>query len=188
MLQSRESSKMGVTDISKATSPQDLADRVEKLSPKEQTVVKAVLNATIAEDEAEINLQPKSKADFEQSIRLAQARVLREKSKLKIAKDMLKDEVEGLDAFADYEDAKHAAAEAKSELEAAKIESGQVEHAQIAVDDAVANVGAAQQMISDLLVVYSAKFNSRTVNADQNRLILMTAKLGKVEPEQLSIF
>lgn len=176
-----------VTDISKVNKVEELAEKTKKLSPEGQAVVGAVLDAAVAED-AEINLQPKSKADFEQSIRLAQARVLREKSKLKIAKDMLKDEVEGLDAFADYEDAKHAAAEAKSELEAAKIESGQVEHAQIAVDDAVANVGAAQQMISDLLVVYSAKFNSRTVNADQNRLILMTAKLGKVEPEQLSIF
>lgn len=167
---------------------QELAEQTLQLSDAGQAVVGAVLDAATQADELEINVDPKTKADFEQSIRLAQARILREKSKLKTAKDMLKDEVEGLDAYEAYEEAKHSAAEAKSELEAAKIESAAVEHATIAVEDAVAEVGSAYQLLSDLLVVYAAKFNSRTVNADQNRLILMTAKLGKVEPEQLSIF
>lgn len=166
---------------------QELAEQTLELSDDGQQVVKSVLDASL-QDEPEINVDPKTREQFEQSIRLAQARVLREKNKLKTAKDMLKDEVEGLDAFEEYEAAKHSAAEAKAELDAAKIESAAVEHAQIEVDNAVGGVGAAQQLLSDLLVVYSAKFNSRTVNADQNRLILMTAKLGKVEPEQLSIF
>nr|DAE94677.1 MAG TPA: hypothetical protein [Caudoviricetes sp.] len=42
--------------------------------------------------------------------------------------------------------------------------------------------------MSDLLVVYSAKFNSRTVDVDERRLIVLTTKLGKVEVEQLSLF
>lgn len=177
---------MSVTDISKASKVEDLAEKTKQLSPAGQALVGAVLDASAADPE--INLQPKSKAEYEQSIRLAQARVLREKSKLKTAKDMLKDEVESLDAFADFEEAKTSMAEAKAELEAAKIESGEVEHAQIAVDDAIAAVGTAQSLLSDLLVVYAGKYNTRTVNADQNRLIELTAKLGKVEPEQLTLF
>lgn len=188
---------MGVTDISKVKvaaelrhgdgKVEKLADDISKISPAGQEVIAEVLGASIEEDE-QVNLQPKSKAEFEQAIRTAQANVLRRKQSLKNAKDMLKDEVEVLDEYESFEEAKTELKAAKDELEAAKIESAAVEHATVEVEDAVAELGSANSVLSDLLVVYAGKFNTRTVEADERRLIELTAKLGKVEVEQLSLF
>lgn len=189
---------MGVTDISKVEAGgkvEDIVEKTKKLSPEGQKAVQMATELIIdansdfgLEADEQVNLQPKSKSDFEQAIRTAQANVLRRKQALKNAKDMLKDEVEGLDAYAAYEDVKAELKTVKDELEAAKIESASVEHATVEVEDAVAELGSANGILSDLLVVYAGKFNTRTVEADERRLIELTAKLGKVEVEQLSLF
>lgn len=140
------------------------------------------------EDFQEVNLAPKSQDEYLVSIRAAQANVLRAKAQLKVKKEMLADGIDELPEKKELNQLKADIKLAKTDLDAAIVESEDISRLQDEVEDSVAELSAAQATLSDLLVVYSAKFNSRTVMADQNRLIIMTAKLGKVEPEQLSLF
>lgn len=130
------------------------------------------------------------KEDFLQAIRNAQADIMRARSEEQAAKEMLKEEIEQLDAWIDHESAKEEVKRTRDELNAQKTESAEVETAQENYDDKSEAVARAKAIMSDLLVLYAAKFNSKTVEVErtQPRLILLSAKLGKVEPEQLNLF
>lgn len=137
----------------------------QALARREQPKQENVIEVPADDEPAEVNVQPKSREEFLNAIYLAHSNILRAKLKLRTAKENREDLV-GI----------------------AISESPAVRSADEELEAAVADLGLAQKVMSDLLVVYSAKFNSRTVDVDERRLIVLTAKLGKVEVEQLSLF
>lgn len=137
-----------------------------------------------------IGVQLAKQDDFLQAIRNTQADIIRARAEEVAAKEMLNEEIEQLDGWIDHEAAKEEVKRARDELAAQKAESEAVETAQENYDEKSEAVARHKAILSDLLVLYAAKFNSKTVEVErqQPRLILLSAKLGKVEPEQLRLF
>ncbi len=106
-----------------------------------------ILDIIVEASGSEVNLQPASREEHLQSIRMAQAEVIRSKSELKTAKELLSEEIECLDEYEAYDVANKNMKTKKAELEAAKIESLEVENATVEVDDAIARVGTAEKIL-----------------------------------------
>ena len=153
----------------------------QALARREQPKQENVIEIPADDEPAEVNVQPKSREEFLNAIYLAHLNILRAKLKLRTAK-------ENREEKQDLDDLRSQVRSARDKLAIAISESPAVRSADEELEAAVADFGLAQKVMSDLLVVYSAKFNSRTVDVDERRLIVLTAKLGKVEAEQLSLF
>lgn len=137
-----------------------------------------------------LGVQLASKDDFIQAIRNTQADIVRAKSEERAAKEMLNEEIEQLDGWIDRQSAREELKRAADELKAQMIESEQVESAEDNHQEKADDLARHRAIMSDLLVLYAAKFNSKTVEVEreQPRLILLSAKIGKVEPEQLRLW
>lgn len=137
----------------------------------------------------EVN-EPKTESDFLDLIRAGHADLLRDKQRLKDRKDDLREIEKELPSYEALKEAVDAAATARAEFKAEKLESEDVENAQYDVDSAIERVGLRKQVLSDLLVVYGAKFNKRTVSLQRGKqnVILYTAIIGEESAEQLSLF
>jgi len=137
-----------------------------------------------------IGVQLASKDDFIQAIRNTQADIIRAKSEERAAKEMLDEEVEQLDGWIENQQAKEEVKRTRDELKAQMAESGEVETATENYEEKSDALARHRAIMSDLLVLYAAKFNSKTVEVEreQPRLILLSAKIGKVEPEQMRLF
>lgn len=137
-----------------------------------------------------VGVQLASKDDFIQAIRNAQADIIRAKSEERAAKEMLDEEVEQLDGWIENQQAKEEVKRTRDELKAQMAESGEVETATENYEEKSDALARHRAIMSDLLVLYAAKFNSKTVEVEreQPRLILLSAKIGKVEPEQMRLF
>ena len=192
-----------VTDISKVNKVEDLAEKTKKLSPEAQKIVREVTQITIDSDTdfgvseprdiespLSINVQLAKKDEFIQAIRNVSADILRAKAEERAAKEMLNEEIEQLDGWTTHEEAKEEAARTNAELKAQMIESEEVETATENYQEKSDTLARHKAILSDLLVLYAAKFNSKTVEVEreQPRLILLSAKIGKVEVEQLRLF
>lgn len=179
---------MPITDISKVEISKDGIKATDGLGVEEPRDVRSV--GSIEDSGASLNVRLAKQEDFLQAIRNAVADVTRARGDVRVAREMLKEEIEQLDAWVDHEAAKEAVKRATDELEAQKAESAEVEQATDTLDTKQTDLAAKQALLSDLLVLYAAKFNSKTVEVEQRqpRLILLSAKLGKVEPEQLRLF
>lgn len=160
----------------------------QALARREQPVQEHVIEVPADDEPAEVNVQPKSREEFLSAIYSAHSNILRAKLKLRTAKENREDLVGDLEEKQDLDDLRSQVRSARDKLAIAISESPAVRSADEELEAAVADLGLAQKVMSDLLVVYSAKFNSRTVDVDERRLIVLTAKLGKVEVEQLSLF
>ena len=158
----------------------------QALARREQPKQENVIEVPADDEPADVNVEPKSREEFLNAIYLAHSNILRAKLKLRTAKENREDLVGDLEEKQDLDDLKSQVRSARDKL--AISESPAVRSADEELEAAVADLGLAQKVMSDLLVVYSAKFNSRTVDVDERRLIVLTAKLGKVEVEQLSLF
>jgi hypothetical protein len=138
-----------------------------------------------------ITTQLSSKDDFLTAIRNASREIAIAKQAWKTAKELEAEEVEQLDEWLDAESATEAARAAREKLKTAKLSSEAVQDAADRTADKKAVVDLQRQIRSDLLVIYAAKFNRRTAEAiepGENRRIILSAKVGKVEPEQLGLF
>lgn len=138
-----------------------------------------------------IGTQLASKDDYLQAIRNASREIARAKQDWKTAKEMEAEAVEHLDEWLEAESAKEEAAAAREKLKTAKLNSDEVCEASERTADKKAVLDLQRQIRSDLLVLYAAKFNRRTaesIEPGENRLIIMSAKVGKVMPEQLGLF
>ncbi len=138
-----------------------------------------------------ITTQLSSKEDFLNAIRNASRQIAIKKQEWKTAKEMEAEEIEQLDEWIDAESAKEEAAAKRELLKTAKLKSETVQDAADKTADAKAAVDLQRKIRSDLLVLYAAKFNRRTaesIEPGENRLIILSAKVGKVEPEQLGLF
>ena len=160
----------------------------QALARREQPVQENVIEVPADDEPAEVNVQPKSREEFLNAIYLAHSNILLAKLKLRTAKENREDLVGDLEEKQDLDDLKSQVRSARDKLAIAISESPAVRSADEELEAAIADLGLAQKVMSDLLVVYSAKFNSRTVDVDERRLIVLTTKLGKVEVEQLSLF
>lgn len=138
-----------------------------------------------------ITTQMTSKEDFLTAIRNASREIAIAKQDWKTAKEMEAEEVEQLDAWLEAESAADEARAKKELLKTAKLNSEAVQDAADRTADKKAALDLQRQIRSDLLVIYAAKFNRRTAEAiepGENRRIVLSAKVGKVEPEQLGLF
>ena len=137
-----------------------------------------------------IGVQLASKDDFIQAIRNTQADIIRAKSEERAAKEMLDEEIEQLDGWIENQQVREEVKRTRDELKAQMAESGEVETATENYEEKSDALARHRAIMSDLLVLYAAKFNSKTVEVEreQPRLILLSAKIGKVEPEQMRLF
>lgn len=138
-----------------------------------------------------ITTQLSSKDDFLQAIRNASREIAIRKQEWKTAKEMEAEEVEQLDEWIEAESASDTLKAAREKLKTAKLKSEEVQDAADTTADKKAALDLQRQIRSDLLVLYAAKFNRRTAEAiepGENRRIILSAKVGKVEPEQLGLF
>lgn len=138
-----------------------------------------------------ITTQLSSKGDFLNAIRNASREIARAKQDWRTAKDMEAEEVEGLDEWLESQSAADEAKAKKELLKTAKLGSDEVCEAVERTADKKAVLDLQRKIRSDLLVLYAAKFNRRTaesIEPGENRMILLSAKVGKVEPEQLGLF
>lgn len=138
-----------------------------------------------------ITTQMSSKEDFLTAIRDASRQIAIRKQEWKTAKEMEAEEVEQLDEWIEAESANDTLKAAREKLKTAKLKSEEVQDAADTTADKKAALDLQRQIRSDLLVLYAAKFNRRTaesIKPGENRRIILSAKVGKVEPEQLGLF
>lgn len=169
----------------------ELAEKTKQLSPAGQEIVgMAAAGEFTGANGQSLSVRLASKDDMLQAIRNANADIARARAEEKAAKEMLNEEIEQLDGWIDHESAKEEVKRTKDELEAQKLESAAVETAAENHEDKKSELASKRALLSDLLVLYAAKYNSKTVEVEreQPRLIILSAKVGKVEPEQLALF
>lgn len=138
-----------------------------------------------------IDTQLARKEDFLEAIRKASREIAIAKQAWKTAKEMEAEEVEQLDEWLETESAADELKALKEKLKTAKLNSEAVQDAADTTADKKDALDLQRQIRSDLLVLYAAKFNRRTAEAiepGENRRIVLSAKVGKVEPEQLGLF
>lgn len=138
-----------------------------------------------------ITTQMSSKDDFLTAIRNASREIAIRKQEWKTAKEMEAEEVEQLDEWLEAESAADTLKAARELLKTAKLKSEEVQDAADKTATAKEALSLQRQIRSDLLVIYAAKFNRRTaesIEPGENRRIVLSAKVGKVEPEQLGLF
>lgn len=136
-----------------------------------------------------ITTQLATKEQLLEAIRQAINDVAVAKSRLITAKQMRQDEVENLDEWLAVEEIKADLKMKNEALKQAVLQDDNVLQADEKVAEEVEKVGHHKAILSALLVLYAAKFNSKTVEVEgENRLIILSAKIGKVEPEQLMLF
>lgn len=138
-----------------------------------------------------ITTQLASKGDFLTAIRNASREIARAKQDWRTAQEMEAEVVEALDEWLDLESAK-GEVKAKRELfKTASLADDDVCEATERTADKKGTLDLQRKIRSDLLVLYAAKFNRRTaesIEPGENRLIILSAKVGKIEPEQMELF
>lgn len=134
--------------------------------------------------------QPRTEQDFLDLIRAGHADLLRDKQRLKDRKSDLKEAEKDLPSYDRLKELSDEISTVRAEFKAEKLEDEDVENAQYDVDAAIELVGLRKQVLSDLLVVYGAKFNKRTVSLQRGKqnMVLYTAIIGEESAEQLSLF
>lgn len=141
--------------------------------------------------EASINVQLASKDTMLKAIRDASREIARARHDYKTAKEMETEVVEEMDEWLEAQSATDTARAKRETLKAAKLAGDDVCEAVERTADKKAVLDLQRQIRSDLLVIYAAKFNTRTaesIEPGENRRIVLSAKVGKIEPEQLGLF
>jgi hypothetical protein len=149
------------------------------------------LGNKIRRREVGINVQLAKREDILTAIRNASREIARAKQDWKTAKEMEAEIVEGMDEWLDVEQTKDSLKMKREALKTAMLASDEVQDATERVADKKAVLDLQRQIRSDLLVIYAAKFNTRTaesIEPGENRIIILKASVGKVEPEQLGLF
>lgn len=141
--------------------------------------------------DASINVKMANQDTMITAIRDASREIAKARHDLKIAKELEAEAIEDLEEYSDVQETADSLRVKRDALKTAKLANNDVCFASEKVADKKAVLDLQRQIRSDLLVIYAAKFNTRTaesIEPGENRRIVLSAKVGKIEPEQLGLF